>query len=125
MKEEAQQLLDDILGSWHNWCSGYRLVQEPSVCAMFAGTRSSRQWDSENEVNEQCAHNSTMKAVDFHINELDHVSRTALQMNAKNIATGRVVWNSVRLPTNPMDRQLLICAARSALLGRLQSAGVI
>lgn len=125
MKDETSQLLDDILGAWHNYCSNFRAIQQVTTSPMFAGVRNNRQWDAENEINEDLAHKSTMKAVDFHIGELQPVYRTALCINARNIATGKSVWFSARLPVDQMARAEVVFMARSALLSRLRDAGIL
>lgn len=125
MRDETSQLLDDILGAWHQYCRSFQMVAEPKTSAMFNGIRSSRQWDSENEILEDCGHKDKMKAVDFHIGELCDVYRTALCINARNICTGKNVWMSARLPKDEKERALVLLEARTSLLIRLRNAGVI
>jgi len=125
MKDDARELLDSLLGDWHKWSQGFQVVAGHGTSAMFTGVRSSRQWDNQDEVNDGGLHNAQMKAVDFNVGELSPTYRTALQFNARNIATGRSVWTSPRLPTDLATRAQLLGLARSALLARLQDAGVI
>jgi len=111
--------LDDMLAEWHKWCRGFSEVRQPTVSAMFAGFKQSRQWDSEGEVVDSELHNHEMKALDFHINELCHLYRTALQIHARNLVTGRSVWTSERLPKDQAERQKVLSEARTALIARL------
>lgn len=92
---------------------------------MFHGVRSSRQWDSESDVLDGTLHNSQMEAFDFHVNELDSISRTALSIQARNLVTGRSVWVSARLPDDPEKRALILQNARNNLIKRLQIAGIL
>lgn len=92
---------------------------------MFHGVRSSRQWDSESDVLDGTLHNSQMEAFDFHVNELDSISRTALAIQARNLATGCKVWTSARLPVDVVERANILQKARNNLTKRLQSAGIL
>lgn len=111
--------LDELLIEWHRWCRNFQMVAQPKTSAMFAGNKSSRQWDSENEVSDGSLHNADMKALDFHINELIPVYRTAIQINARNLSTGKSVWTSARLPEDVAERQMILRDARNALCARL------
>jgi hypothetical protein len=111
--------LDDLLADWHRWCMGYSPVSTHSASAMFQGVRSSRQWDTENEVVDGSLREQDMKALDFHIGELIPAHRTAIQINARNLVTGRSVWTSARLPQDMAERQHILRDARNALCERL------
>ena len=43
----------------------------------------------------------------------------------RNLYTGRSVWVSARLPTDPAQRTAVLVEARSALMARLVRAGVL
>lgn len=124
MKDDTQYLLDDILASWHKWRRGWNGAQHTS-CAMFTGVLSSRQWDTENDVIDGALNSETMKAVDFHVDELEPIHRTALQIQARNLVTGRSVWHSARLPEDIKERAVILMDARTKLLTRLLGAGVL
>lgn len=125
MKNDSNELLNDLLADWHRWARGFQIVAGHGTSAMFSGVRSSRQWDSENEVIDGTLHDQTMRAFDFHVNELDHVYRTALQIQARNLVTGMSVWSSHRLPNDLESRAQVLGLARSALLSRLSAAGIV
>lgn len=125
MRNESDYLIADLLSSWHKWASGWSGVAAYGSCAMFTGVRSSRQWDSANDVVDGYLHNSQMKAIDFHVMELDPVHRTAIQIKARNLATGANVWSSPRLPQDPEERAVLMLEAMNALTKRLFAAGVV
>ena len=125
MKDDTRELLDSLLSEWHRWAQGFSPVAGHGTSAMFTGVRSSRQWDSQDDVNDGGMHNTQMKAIDFNVGELCDVYRTALQFNARNLATGRAVWTSPRLPTDLETRAQVLGLARSALIARLRDAGVV
>lgn len=125
MKDEARYFLDDLLADWHRWARCWQAVAEHGACAMFSGVKSSRQWDSENETTDSALHNTQMKAVDFHVNELEPMYRTALQIHARNLVTGRSVWTSARLPSDIEERAIILQKARNSLLKRLTIAGIL
>lgn len=123
VRDETDNLLDDLLSSWYRWAKGYNEGAH-AKCAMFAGVRTSRQWDSENDVVDSTLHNTTMQAVDFEVGELPPVYRTAVQIQARNLVTGHNVWSSPRLPEDPFERTTILIEARTTLLRRLMNAGI-
>lgn len=92
---------------------------------MFTQVKSSRQWDSENEVTEEALHNDEMKTFDFEVNELEPLYRTALQLQARNLSTGRTVWKSARLPEDREERAEILRQARCQLTTRLIFCGIL
>lgn len=125
MTDDSRQLLNDILCQWHNWCRGYTAVRPVSVAPVFREARAGRQWDTVDDVIEREIDGDRMAAVDFHVNELDPIWRTALQIEARNLVTGRPVWYSLRLPSDVHARAILVGAARAALMARLVDAGIL
>lgn len=123
VRDETDNLLDDLISSWYRWAKGYSETAH-AKCAMFTNMISSRQWDSENDVIDGTLHSSTMEAVDFHISSLNPVHRTAINLQGRNLACGVNVWTSPRLPTDPFERTTILIEARSTLLRRLIGAGV-
>jgi len=117
-------LLDEILSDWHRWASSWSGVAVSGACAMFANAKSPRQWDDE-DLLDAAQHNVKMKAVDFHVNELAPLHRTALQIQARNLATGFHVWHSARLSSDPHQRAIDLADARNKLTQRLTSAGIL
>lgn len=125
MRDDSRYHLDGILCDWHRWATGWTGVAAHGACAMFTGFRSSRQWDGEGDVADAAIHNTTMKAVDFHVSEMQPTHRTALQINARNLHTGRSVWSSARLPADAQERAVLLSDARVILTKKLTDAGVM
>ena len=125
MNNDAHQILDDILGAWHRWATGYQHVGGVSSSPMFRNAKTSRGWDTVDEIVNAEIDGDQMKAVDFHVMQLCDVYRTALQINARNLATGRSVWTSVRLPSKPEERAAILSEARTGLTVRLRDAGIL
>jgi hypothetical protein len=92
---------------------------------MFRNAKTSRGWDTVDEIVNAEIDGDQMKAVDFNVMQLCDVYRTALQINARNLATGRSVWTSVRLPAKPEERAAILSEARTGLTVRLRDAGIL
>lgn len=125
MKDDTRQLFDDLLCQWHHWSRGYRAIADVGSSPMFHQAKSGRQYESQYDLAEQATDDAAMRAVDFHVYELSPIQRTALQINARNLATGRQVWRSARLPEDVAARAIVLAAARAALLARLVDAGIL
>jgi hypothetical protein len=125
MKNETRYMLDSLLSEWYQWAKGFNPLGSHSTAPMFQGLTSSRQWDSESDVLDADLHNSQMETVDFHITELCPEHRTAIGIHARNLATGKHVWTSARLPLDLQERQELLGRARQDLTRRLIAAGVL
>jgi hypothetical protein len=125
MKDETRYLLDDLLREWHKWAETFTMLGSHTVAPMFNGYSSSRQYDSESDVLDGSLHGDQMRAVNFHIEELEPIQRTAICINARNLHTGKSVWISARLPDDIQMRQEILAVARNNLLKRLQSAGML
>lgn len=125
MKDDTQDLLNDILRDWHSWAKGYQYVVSVGTSPMFRDAKASRGWDTTDEIIGNELDNSRMAAVDFHISELCDVYRTALQIQARNLCTGKNLWISTRLPTKVEDRVKILMEAKTSLLARLRDAGIV
>lgn len=124
MKDETNEILNDMLCQWFRWASGYQHVGGVNSSPMFRECRSNhRQWASLEEVaNED---KSQLEYMDAVIMSLCDVYRTALQLQARNLCTGKSVWTSVRLPKDEAMRAHLLADARTALIVRMRVDGVI
>ena len=121
---DQDEELNSLLSCWHAWAKSARLTPRRVISAMFSGRRRSRQWDTQ-DVQDAEINNNTMKIVDFQVSEMQDPHRTAIYVNARNCHTGHSVWNSPRLPADPIERGAILAEARSMLLKRLGSAGVV
>lgn len=125
MKNDIREILDSILADWHIWAQGYQIVAGHGTSAMFTGVRTSRQYDSEDDLVDLSLNNDKMKTVDFQISEMQPMHRTALCINARNLVTGRSVWTSARLPSDVIKRAQVLSDARSGLMDKLREAGIL
>ena len=69
-----------------------------------------------------------MRAVDYAVERIPNTPMpwcTCLQVHARNLYTGRVVWMSPRLPQEKGELELLLLEARNMLARRLLDVGVI
>ena len=124
MKDETNEILNDMLVQWFRWASGYQHVGGVNSSPMFRECRSNhRQWASLEEVADE--DKSQWEYMDAVIMSLCDVYRTALQLNARNLSTGKSVWTSVRLPKDEAMRAHLLADARTALIVRMRVDGVI
>lgn len=122
---DISHAVSDILSEWHHWCSGYLGVPRIGSSAIFRQARSPRGWDSIQDIVEREIDYDRMAAVDFHIGEMSPLHRTALQIEARNLATGRSVWASARLPADHMERARIVAAARADIAMRLTDAAIL
>jgi hypothetical protein len=124
--DEIEEVVNDLLSRWHHWANQFTLVAGYNTVS--AGTqqfRASRQYDSENGAIDQDVENRIMAAVDACIDRVQQPYRTALWINARNLRTGRAVWQSARLPTDAMQRALLVTEARARLVAVLEQRGLL
>jgi hypothetical protein len=125
MKDDSNEILSDLLCSWHRWARGYQHVGGINTSPMFRECKNGRQWDTVDEIIGGDIENSQMEALDHLIMALKDVYRTALQIQARNLHTGKSVWSSARLPADAGQRALILIEARLALTKKLQEAGIL
>lgn len=124
MVNEIDNLLSDLLKSWHKWASGYQHVGGINTSPMFRGGKPNKTRDDDDGV-DGALHNSTMEAIDVQVMDMIDIHRTAIQIQAKNLVAGVSVWRSPRLPAGIEERTIVIMEARNALMRRLIKVGVI
>lgn len=125
MKDDTNEILSDLLCSWHRWAKGYQHVGGINTSPMFREVKTGRQWDTVDEIIDSDIEHSRMDALDHIIMGLIDIHRTALQIQARNLHTGKSVWSSARLPADERARAVILVDARAALLGKLRDAGVM
>lgn len=125
MVNDSAIILDDLLSRWHSWARGYMPVPTCSADPMFRNAKSGKGWDSTSDVIEDEINGKMMKAIDFHVSEMPDPHRSAIYVLARNLSTGRNVWLNPRLPRDPLDRAKVVGDARTMLVRRLMSAGVM
>ena len=125
MKDDTNEILSAMLVDWHRWACGYKHVGGINSSPMFREVKNGRQWDTVDEIIDSDIEHSRMEALDHIIMCLPDVQRTALQLQARNLHTGKSVWSSARLPTSEKERVVLLVGARGALLLKLRDAGIM
>ena len=125
MMNDSHQILDDILSRWHSWAKNYKANQQTPRDPVFRDAKSGRGWDSTDEIIEDEITNSMMEAVDFQVGEMRDPHRAAVYVLARNLSTGRSVWLSPRLPTDPLERATVVAEARNILTRKLMACGVM
>ena len=126
--DDSRYLMDGVLADWHRWCQGYRYAADIGSSAMFRNAKTPRgpgEKGDEEEIIDARLRDSKMEAANAQIVQLTPLQYTAIQINALNLATGRSVWTSARLPTDIKERAMLLADARTALMVRLIEVGVI
>ena len=125
MRNDAEELLNDLLRRWHIRCvstpptTGY-YTSNPA-CKLY---RVSRQHDDMNGALDSDQDGQVLEAVGFAIDQMEQPHKTAVEFNARNLATGVAVWRSPRLPADEIERLHLLMHARAKLLILLERAGV-
>ena len=125
MENDTYEMLNGLLCDWHRWATGYQHVGGINTSPMFRETKAGRQWDTVDQIIDQDIEHSRMEAIDHIIMALEAVHRTALQIQARNLYTGKAVWSSARLPASAEERALVLIAARTTLSTKLQKAGML
>ena len=125
MQNDSKAILDDILARWHNYCKGFSVVPVCGADPMFRDAKSRGGWDSADDILDSQINSKIMKVVDFEVGEMREPHRSAIYMTARNLHTGRAVWNSPRLPVDPMARGVIVVEARQQITKRLMFAGVL
>lgn len=125
MKNETHEILNGMLCEWHRWAKGYQHVGGINTSPMFREVKAGRAYDTVDQIIDTDIEHSRMEALDHIIMGLRDVYRTALQIQAMNLYTGRSVWRSARLPVDAEARALILVEAREALLFRLRDAGIV
>lgn len=125
MHNDSAAILDDLLSRWHNHCRGYLPVPTCGADPMFRNAKSGKGWDSTSDVIEDEINGKMFRAIDFQVGEMADPFRSAIYVQARNLYTGRNVWLSPRLPKDAIERAAVVAEARSMLVRRLVSAGVM
>lgn len=123
---EINERLNDLLARWHAYSSGYSLGKGyPSADAACRHSKSSSSWDGWNGVSDAQVEKKIMEAFDACVWTIPQPHLTAIQFQARNLHTGRQVWNSPRLPADEEERRILTMEARNMLMRALARGGVM
>ena len=125
MQNESTEILEDLLSQWHRWARGYKSFPGGGSDPMFRGAKSSRAWDSSDDILDAEINSKIMHALDFQVGEMQEPWRSAIYCLARNCATGVSVWRSPRLPEDPFERTTIVVEAKNQLIKKLLAAGII
>lgn len=136
LRSEHDAKLDDLLACWHRWQMGFSVVPTSSASPQFRNVRANKAWDTTSDAFDQDLNNRLMQAVECQVYELpdqdnrdkggpNQAYRSAILANARNLHAGKSVWSSPRLPTDPIERAVVLLEARNLLTRRLCAAGVL
>lgn len=124
-RREAEHL-NDLLARWHAWCAGNVVgVGYPVVNAASRLYRPSRQYDDQNGALDAGVDAVLMEGVNAIIEQIGQPHRTALAVQARNLQVRAQVWSSPRLPSDPMERAVLLVAARKIFRDGLARADLL
>ena len=127
LQQLESDTLDAILSLWHSWALADRGVRGFNRKALVVGD--CRPWRLQHEGQQDQLDadidNAQCRVVDFAVRQMDEPYRTAIYLEARNLCNGLAIWNSQRLPQNPLERAIVVKAARGFLTIRLQSSGVM
>lgn len=120
---DQNAILDSYLAEWHEWAKGEQHARGyGNSSAGLSGYRPSRQHNIDDLYVE--TDKSTMQTIDFHVGEMDEPYRAAIYMEAKNLAAGRHVFRSPRVPAG-IEGMNIMKVARLTLINRLVNGGVL
>lgn len=111
--DDLNRDLIGLLVLWHNveQSGALSALGFPKECPSCKSYRTSRQYDDLNGAMETDARGQLARQVGIIVDGLPEPYRTALYVLARNRATGARVWMSPRLPTDEMQRGLLVAEA--------------
>jgi hypothetical protein len=121
----VSEVLDGLLADWHLHCRSEGCERPLKSSAMWANAKSSRGWDSTEDIVDGELSASTMKTISFEVGEMAEPGRSAIYAHARNLTSRAAVWASPRLPACAMERAELLGRAKEVLVDRLVRAGVM
>lgn len=126
MRNEADEILDDILSRWHSWARGQGgTAGHARTSAGMESYRPSRQYDDFNGALDGDLEHMRCKQVDFDVRQMPQPHQTAIYVDARNLCTGVAVWGNPRLPSDVKEREVVVSEARDMLTKKLLASGVL
>jgi hypothetical protein len=126
MRNDSDAILDDLLIRWWNWRAPIQPARGHGRTALgFEGYRTSRQYDDENGALDDEVEAAIMKGVGDEIDRLDSMHRTAVYCQARALTLGVLVFTNPRLPRPGAELDALLMLARTSLVQRLLTAGLM
>ena len=125
MVNDSAEILNDILSRFHHYMDAFRPTRGNGTNPMFRDTPRPRGGQTVDALLEDDAERGQMQAVEFAVEHMADPYRTAIYILARNCYTGRNVWLSNRLPSDPAQRADIVAKARLILTGKLLDAGAL
>lgn len=125
MMNDSAAILDDLLSRWFHYTKQYKLTAGIGGQPMFRYTQRPRGGQTVEALLDDDAERGQMEGVDFQVSEMQDPYRAAIYILARNLSTGRSVWLSPRLPTDPLERATVVAEARNQIIKRLMAVGVM
>ena len=126
MRNEADEILDDILSRWHSWGKHQGGVRGFAPCAAgMEQYRCSRQYDDVSGALDDDLEHRRCKQVDIDVLQMNQPHRSAIHVLARNLSTGYFVWANPRLPYDPEEREAIVREARVIIAKKLLASGVL
>ena len=123
---EINDRLNDLLARWHAHCNAYSAGKGyPSANAACRQAQTTSVWDAWSGAQDDAASRRIMEEFDAAMWDVPQPYLTALQLQARNLYTGKQVWQSPRLPADPMERGVLLMEGRNLLMRGLAKRGVM
>lgn len=120
------EIIDDLLCKWHVWEDNFRIEHGfQRTSTIFRKARSSRGFDTIDDIIFDEIENQTMEIISFAVHEMKEPHRSAIYCLARNLCVGCNVWSSPRLPKDEKILKNLIIEARNMLEIILEKAGVL
>ena len=115
-----QHAIDDALRLWHLWAASGKPVEGyPTECPSCQMSRAARRQDSQYDDAESSHAANLAQLIDNVISQIADPHRTALALNARNIACGWNLWASARLPDDRIEREAIVSEARAMFIRRM------
>lgn len=125
MMNDSAAILDDFLSRWFHYTQQYKLTAGIGSQPMFRYTQRPRGGQTVEALIDDDLEAAQMEAIDFQVSEMKDPHRAAIYVLARNLSTGRSVWLSPRLPTDPLERATIVAEARNQIVKRLMAVGVM
>ena len=125
MTDTHEERFDELLVMWHQWQTE-RVTRGWHRRALVVGDyRVTRQYDDQNGKLDAEIEHGLMKCVDFQVSEIVEPYRSALYCLAKALTIGVTVFTSPRLPSDKVERELIVVSARRIGIDRFHKAGLL
>ena len=109
--------LDWLLAEWHHHCKTFKIIRQKSSCPQFENARSSKGWDTTEEIAAQEVDKLEMETIDTAYGDMNTLQRYTCEEMALNCHSGDSEWMHPCVPEG--QRPQLKREVRSLLHVRL------